>query len=135
MASAAVKARLKALRRKYGLGEFKRSGSSRKRRRGRSVSVARRTRKRRGRRSGSGSGMNITSLAMSAGYGYFRRDIVSAATPIIAFVPAGQYSDNVALGLGAYIVHRYVGGGPMVKQAMTAIAQAEAFKAGEKARG
>lgn len=130
----ARKARLQAMRKKYGLGEFKSGSRATTARRRRSGTVAKH-RKRKGRSHGGGSGMSLTSLGMSAGYGYFRKNIVSAAQPVIAYVPGGVYSDNLTIGGAAYILHKYVGGGPMVKQALTAIAQAEAYEAGKKFGG
>lgn len=81
-----------------------------------------------------GAAIPMKDLLYSAGYGYARPTIANAMAPVIAYVPAGQYSDNVTLGLAAYVVNKFAFGGQIVKDATRAICINEAFLAGAKAR-
>lgn len=114
---------------------FKKGGSSRtrKRRSAPSLTMAKRKRSRRSGRSSFTSGLPMKEALYSAGYGFVRRDIVGVAAPVISMVPAGDYSDNVTLGLGAYVLSRFISNG-MVRDACKTIIVNEAFLAGAKAR-
>lgn len=90
---------------------------------------------RRSRRSGSsgGAGYSLREILFSAGYGFVRSDVRDFASPLIAMVPAGDYSDNVALAGGAYLAQRFIKN-PLVRQAARTIVVNEAFLAGAKLR-
>lgn len=78
---------------------------------------------------------DMKEILFSAGYGYFRRDIVDFAKPLINMIPAGDYSDNVALGLGAYAVSYLLKPtDPNIKAALRTVVLNESFVAGSKMR-
>ena len=87
---------------------------------------------RKGRRSHRGTGgLNTTDLITVAVYGGFARPyIANAAAPVINKIPAGQYSDNVALGGGAYLLGKFM---PSMKKYTKGIILSEVFIAASKA--
>lgn len=119
---------------------FKRRGTSRrgpimaKRRRYSRVRTAARRSYRRARSYvGSRSAVSLTEVAFSFGYGYVRGSVLNAASPLVNMLPfGGQYKDNIALGLGAYVVGWALKPSGVVKQALNTIIVSEAFIAGAK---
>ena len=113
-----------------------RSSDNMTRKRSRASSVVHRARRRVHSFTASRSGpASITEIAFSGAYGYFRSDVVGFAQPVISMVPAGDYSDNVTLGLGAYAISYLLKpSNAYVKQGLRTIVLSEAFVAGAKAR-
>jgi len=131
---------------KYGMTKkawsvFRSSSSARRRVRGQGMArrrsntastVRRRVRSFAAGRSGPAS---LTEIGFSGAYGYFRSDIVDFAAPLVNMIPAGDYSDNVALGLGAYAASYLLKPtNPHVKMALRTVVLSEAFVAGAKMR-
>jgi len=144
----ATATQLKALRKKYHLGEFRgSSGSSRQSRKSLNTSknkfqggkkMPRRKRSRRGRfysrrsRSSRSSGMKATTLVLASGlYGAVRAKIASAITPITSKIPAGQFADNLGMGIIAYLAYKK--GSGIVKTAGMAGLAVEGAMAGAEA--
>lgn len=108
------------------------SHSSAPRRRRRSATMARHRRRHSSHSSG-GAGVSLKDVLFSAGYGFVRSDVREFASPLIRMIPAGDYSDNLALGGAAYLAARFIKN-PLVKQAAKTIVVNEAFLVGIKAR-
>jgi len=134
MTSAKIKARLKALRKKFHLGEYRKSVSTHKtKKRIEAKTMARRKyfgrkHKRSGRSFGGVSPVNIA--IGSAVYGAARPYVAN----MIPDIPQlGGFSDNVILGVGGYLLAKK--GNGMMKTAGISILANEAFIAGSKAIG
>lgn len=77
-------------------------------------------------------------IVYSFGYGYARGYIVNNSTVqgLLAKLPiGGQYKDNIALGLSAYLVGWFLKPGGMVKELLNTVIRSEAFIAGAKMQG
>lgn len=135
MTSTKVKARLKALRKKYGLGEYRNKRKySQTKTKTEAKTMARRRYfgKRKARRSGkSFGGVSPVNVAIgSAVYGAARPYVAN----MIPDIPQlGGFSDNVVLGVAGYFLAKK--GNGMMKTAGISILCNEAFIAGSKAMG
>lgn len=128
------KARLKALRKKYHLGEYRKSVSTHKTKHTTEVKTMARKRyfgKRRSKRSrGSSSSVSPVNLAIGSAIYGGTRNYIAGMVPDIAALQG--YSDNVILGVGGYLLATK-GKGKLMKTAGMSILASEAFIAGSKA--
>jgi len=87
--------------------------------------------KRRSHRSGKGvAGLSMTDIATVAIWGAARPYAVNSLSGVINMIPAGQYSDNVAMGGGAWAIGKAM---PSAKKYTKGIILAEVFMAASKA--
>ena len=104
-----IRARLKALRRKHGLGEF-RSSRKNKLKGGFRNKVARRKKSRSSSR-GRFKGRGMMALALgSALYGAMRSKVSDALAPLTSKIPLGTVADEVVLGVLAHQVSKRTSG-------------------------
>ena len=132
----ASKAQLKAIRKKFHLGEFRKSHSTKRgvnkimarRRRSRRYSGFRRHRRGRSRFS---SGMSTTGIIGGAiAYGAVRQKISDMLMPLTSKIPLGTFSDEVGMGLLSYIALKKVSN-PLVKKIALAGLTIESARVGE----
>lgn len=124
-----------AVYRSSGTGRVRRSAPMARKRKRSSSAFGKARRRVRSFTAGRSGPATLTEIGMMGAYGYFRSDVVSFAAPAINMVPAGDYSDNVTLGLGAYAVSYFLKpSNAYVKQALRTVVLSEAFIAGAKMR-
>lgn len=125
-----------AVYRSRGSGRMRRSEGMARRRKSRASSAFRSVRRRvRSFTAGRSAPASLTEIGFFGAYGYFRQDVVGFAAPLVNMVPAGDYADNVTLGLGAYAAgYLLKPTNPYVKEALRAVVLSEAFVAGSKMR-
>lgn len=101
-------ARLKAMRKKYGLGEFK-SQKSHSTKRGQTHIMRRHKKRYSKRRSFSGSsfsGSLMSTIVPAMAYGAVREKLSDALSPVTAKVPMGNIADEVVLLGAAYFINK-----------------------------
>jgi hypothetical protein len=104
------RARLKEMRKKYHLGEFK--NYSKKSLKG-GVHMARRHKIRHHRRYGGSSGKGIKGIALGAvAYGAIRQYASNALLPVTSKIPLGTLSDEAVLGVASYLLYKKTKGLP-----------------------
>jgi hypothetical protein len=100
---------------------------------------ARRSFRRFRKRSGGGTGgfmsSPVTSAVIGGGlYGAARGYVNNLISPLTSKIPAGQYADNVAMGIVNYFVYRY-SSGLIKKTALTGLAIEAAMAGSEMTSG
>ena len=122
-----MRARLKAMRKKYGLGEFKNKSYSKKR--GHSSMARHKKYSKRSKASGYGF---LGKLLGATVYGGVREKVSMKLEPITAKIPMGNISDEVVMGGSAYLIKKFAGSKvPMLVPVLDAAMIIEAARVGE----
>jgi len=137
------KARLKKLRKKFGLGEFKKNKKTSKKRKRRSVKGSRLTkftrrrkiakRKRKSARRAAPFSRVLALIASAAAYGAFRAKISQTIAPLTANIPLGNISDEAGMIAVAMVAKKFGGARvPFLKKIADAGIAIESARIGEE---
>lgn len=114
----ATKEQLKAMRKKYHLGEFRNSRGEKNKSRGAEMVKRKRARSsrssyfapRRVRRSGTRANTLKNTILAAAIYGAGREKVAVMAEPITSKLPLGTYSDEALMLVGSYLLAKNTSG-------------------------